>query len=103
MALLAVFPDPNLPVPQGSNNWIGVAGSPTSQRKYSTGVDTLSTNKDSIRFRAALFHYFNLSPFQTNFLFSGRAFDRPNQTASVELDPHFHADVHHGSALPRVK
>jgi hypothetical protein len=33
--------------------------------------------------RGQFYHYYDLNPFQTNFLFSGRTFDRPNQTGSV--------------------
>jgi len=83
MALLSVYPDPNLAVPIGSNNWFGVASAPTDQRKDTFGVDVLPSSKDNIRFRAQLFHYLDVNPFQTNFLFSARTFDRPNQTASI--------------------
>jgi hypothetical protein len=83
MALLSVYPDPNLFPPIGANNWIGVASAPTNQRKDTIGLDILPTSKDNIRFRGQLFHYYDLNPFQTNFLFSGRTFDRPNQTGSL--------------------
>jgi hypothetical protein len=83
MALLAVFPAPNLAVPLGTSNWYGVASSPTDQRKDTIGIDVLPSSKDNIRFRGQLFHYLNLNPFQTGFLFSARTFDRPNQTASL--------------------
>jgi len=83
MALLAVYPNPNLAIPLGSANWFGIAGQPTNQRKDTFGIDILPTSKDSIRFRGQLYHYYDLNPFQTNFLFSGRTFDRPNQTGSL--------------------
>ncbi|MBI1786019.1 MAG: TonB-dependent receptor [Acidobacteria bacterium] len=83
MALLSVYPQANLAVPQGTSNWFGVAGAPTNQRKDNIGIDLLPTSKDSIRFRAALYHYYNENPFQTGFLFSARTFQRPNQTASL--------------------
>lgn len=83
MALLAVYPDPNLAAPIGTANWFGVASQPTNQRKDTFGIDTLPTTKDNIRVRGQFFHYYDLNPFQTNFLFSGRTFDRPNQTGSV--------------------
>lgn len=83
LALLRVFPDANLASPQGSSNWYGLASAPTNQRKDTFAVDANPTNVDQIKFRGSLFHYFNLNPFQTNFLISGRTFDRPNQTASL--------------------
>jgi hypothetical protein len=83
LALMRVFPDANLASPQGSNNWYGLAGSPTDQRKDTLAIDAMPTDKDQLKFRASLFHYFNLNPFQTNFLIAGRTFSRPNQTASI--------------------
>lgn len=83
MALLNVYPAANLAVPQGTSNWFAVASNPTNQRKDTGGVDYLPTDKDNIRWRFSLFHYYDLNPFQTTFLFSGRTFDRPNQTTSV--------------------
>ncbi len=83
MALLAVYPDANLSPPLGTSNWFGVAGAPTNQRKDTFGIDLLPSTKDSIRVRGQLYHYLDFNPFQTNFLFSARTFDRPNQTGSV--------------------
>lgn len=83
LALLSVYPDPNLAVPQGSNNWFGAGAAPVNQRKDTFSVDVLPTQKDQIKFRAILYHYNDINPFQTNFLFSDRTIDRPNQTASV--------------------
>lgn len=83
MALLAVYPTPNLPVPIGTSNWFGVAGAPTNQRKDTFGIDVLPSSNDSVRFRGQLYHYLDLSPFQTGYLFSTRTFDRPNQTGSL--------------------
>ncbi|MGC4052479.1 MAG: carboxypeptidase regulatory-like domain-containing protein [Paludibaculum sp.] len=83
MALLAVFPNPNLAVPQGANNWFGVGGHPTDQRKDSFGVDFLPTQKDSIKVRGQFFHYLDVSPFPTGFQLAQQTFDRPNQTGSV--------------------
>ncbi len=83
LALLKVYPDPNLAVPQGSGNWFGAGAAPVNQRKDTFSVDVLPTDKDSIKFRASLFHYNDINPFQTNFLLSNRTIDRPNQTASV--------------------
>lgn len=83
MALLSVYPDPNLPIPLGTANWFGIASQPTNQRKDTFGIDVLPSPNDNIRFRGQLFHYFDLNPFQTNFLFSSRTFDRPNQTGSI--------------------
>ncbi|QOY86005.1 TonB-dependent receptor [Paludibaculum fermentans] len=83
MALLAVFPAANLAVPQGANNWYGVGGHPTDQRKDSIGIDFLPTQKDSIKFRGMLFHYLDVSPFPTGFALAQQTFDRPNQTSSL--------------------
>ena len=83
MALLNVYPVPNLATPIGTSNWYGIASAPTNQRKDTFGVDILPTSNDSIRVRGQLFHYLDLSPFQTGYLFSTRTFDRPNQTGSV--------------------
>lgn len=83
MALLAVYPAANLAVPQGANNWFGVGGHPTDQRKDSIGVDFLPTQKDSIKFRAMLYHYLDVSPFPTGFALAQQTFDRPNQTSSL--------------------
>ena len=83
MALLSVYPSPNLAVPQGTSNWFGVASAPTDQRKDTIGIDVLPGSRDSIKWRASLYHYLDLNPFQTNFLFSARTFDRPNQTTSL--------------------
>ena len=83
LGLLAVFPLPNLAVPQGTSNWLGVAGAPVNQRKDTIGVDVLPTNRDSFKFRASLYHYNDINPFQTGFLISSRIFDRPNQSASL--------------------
>lgn len=83
MALLAVYPSPNLAVPQGANNWFGVGGHPTDQRKDSFGVDFLPTQKDSIKLRGQFFHYLDVSPFPTGFQLAQQTFDRPNQTGSL--------------------
>jgi len=83
MALLRVYPTANFSVPGNNNNWLGVAGVPTNQRKDSGGVDLLPTANDSIRWRFSLYHYLDIAPFQTGYLFSSRTFDRPNQTTSV--------------------
>ncbi len=83
MALLAVFPDPNLATPLGTSNWYGLAASPTDQRKDTIGIDVLPSTRDAVRFRGQLYHYLNINPFQTTYLFSARTFDRPNQTGSV--------------------
>jgi hypothetical protein len=81
MALLNVYPLPNISLPNA--NWQGVASAPTDQRKDSFGVDYLPGSKDNIRFRASLFHFLDVSPFQTTYLFSSRTFDRPNQSSSL--------------------
>ena len=83
LALLSVFPDPNLATPQGTSNWYGLKSAPTNQRKDTISVDILPTQKDQIKFRSSLFHYIDTNPFQTGFLISSRIFNRPNQTASV--------------------
>ncbi len=83
MALLAVYPDANLATPLGTSNWYGVAAAPTNQREDTIGIDLLPTSNDSIRFRGQLYHYLDIAPFQTGFLFSARTFDRPNQTGSL--------------------
>lgn len=83
LGLLKVFPDPNLAVPNGANNWYGFAGASTNQRKDTYSVDWLPTQNDQVKFRASVYTYFDENPFQTNFLISAREFDRPNQTASV--------------------
>jgi hypothetical protein len=41
MALLAVYPTPNLSTPISNNNWFGLAGAPTNQRKDTIGIDVL--------------------------------------------------------------
>lgn len=83
MALLAVFPAANLAVPQGANNWFGVGGHPTDQRKDTIGLDFLPTAKDSVKFRAMFYHYLDVSPFPTGFALAQQTFDRPNQTGSL--------------------
>ncbi len=83
MGLMSVFPEPNLAVPQGSSNWYGIAGQPTNQRKDTVAVDFLPTSKDSFKFRLSMFHFNEIQPFQTNYLISGRVFDRPNESASL--------------------
>ncbi|MFN7923121.1 MAG: carboxypeptidase regulatory-like domain-containing protein [Bryobacteraceae bacterium] len=83
LALMRVFPDPNLATAIGSSNWYGLAGAPTDQRKDTIGLDVLPSNRDQIKFRASLFHYYDVNPFQTNFLIAGRFFNRPNQTGSL--------------------
>ena len=83
LALMRVFPDPNLASPQGTSNWYGLKSAPTDQRKDTISIDILPTQKDQVKFRSSLFHYVDTSPFQTNFLIASRIFSRPNQTASV--------------------
>ena len=83
MALLSVYPKANLGTPIGTSNWFGVAGAPVNQRKDSIGIDVLPTVNDSFKFRGQLYHYYDEAPFQTNFLFSTRTFNRPNQTSSL--------------------
>ncbi len=83
MALLAVYPDVNLATPIGTANWFGIAAAPTNQRKDTIGIDVLPSTRDSVRFRGQLYHYLDIAPFQTTFLFSARTFDRPNQTGSI--------------------
>lgn len=83
LALLSVYPDPNLAVPQGTGNWFGAGAAPVNQRKDTYSVDVIPTDKDQIKFRAMLYHYNDINPFQTNFLLSDRTIDRPNQTASL--------------------
>ncbi len=80
IALLNVYPEPNIAV--GTSNWFGSAAAPTNQRKDTIGIDVLPTSQDSMRFRGQLYHYLDIAPFQTTFLFSARTFDRPNQTGS---------------------
>ena len=55
---------------------------PISARTASAST-ILPGAKDSIRFRASLFHFLDISPFQTTYLFSSRTFDRPNQSSSI--------------------
>ncbi len=81
LALLNVYPEPNIAL--GTSNWFGAAAAPTNQRKDTIGIDVLPTPQDNIRFRGQLYHYLDISPFQTTFLFSARTFDRPNQTGSL--------------------
>jgi len=81
VALLNVYPNPNINL--GNANWFGAAAAPTNQRKDNFGVDYLPTSNDSIKVRGNFYHYYNENPFQTNFLFSARTFERPNQTGSV--------------------
>ncbi|MBI2688107.1 MAG: TonB-dependent receptor [Acidobacteria bacterium] len=83
LALLSVYPNPNLAIPQGTGNYFAAGAAPVDQRKDTISADYLPTSKDSIKFRSSLFHYVDINPFQTNFLFSNRVIDRPNQTASV--------------------
>ena len=83
LALLSVYPNPNLAVPLGSNNWFGARAAPVNQRKDTYSVDALPTQKDFLKFRASLYHYNDINPFQTNFLLSDRFIDRPNQTSSL--------------------
>lgn len=83
LALLSVYPDPNVAVPQGNQNYFGAGASPVNQRKDTISVDFLPSSKDSIKFRSSLYHYNDINPFQTNFLLANRTIDRPNQTASV--------------------
>ena len=83
LALLSVYPNPNLAVPQGSGNWFGAGAAPVNQRKDTVSVDALPTDKDFIKFRASIYHYNDINPFQTNFLLSDRLIDRPNQTSSL--------------------
>ena len=45
MALLAVYPDPNIGTPLGTSNWYGVAAAPTNQRKDTIGIDVLPTTR----------------------------------------------------------
>ncbi len=83
MALLSVYPSPNLAIPQGANNYFAAGAAPVNQRKDTISADYLPTQKDSIKFRSSLYHYNDINPFQTNFLLADRLIDRPNQTASV--------------------
>ena len=83
LALLSVYPNPNLAVPQGSGNWFGAKAAPVNQRKDTLSADYLPTSNDQIKFRALIYHYNDINPFQTNFLLSDRLIDRPNQTSSV--------------------
>ncbi|MGH9723386.1 MAG: carboxypeptidase regulatory-like domain-containing protein [Bryobacteraceae bacterium] len=82
-ALLRVFPDANLAVPQGTSTWYGQRGVPVNQRKDTYGADLLPSQKDQVKFRLSMFHYIDFNPFQTGFLISARTFNRPNQTASL--------------------
>ncbi len=81
IALLAVYPLPNVDL--SNANWYGVASAPTDQRKDSLGLDYLPTSRDSFKFRTSFFHFLDINPFQTTYLFSSRTFDRPNQSASL--------------------
>ncbi len=83
LALLSVYPNPNLAVPQGSGNYFAAAAAPVNQRKDTISADYIPTSKDQIKFRALLYHYNDINPFQTNFLLSNRTIDRPNQTSSL--------------------
>ncbi len=81
IALLRVYPQANINL--SSANWYGVASAPTDQRKDSWGLDYLPTEKDTFKWRASMFNFLDVSPFQTTFLFSARTFDRPNQSTSL--------------------
>ncbi|MCX6592129.1 MAG: carboxypeptidase regulatory-like domain-containing protein [Acidobacteria bacterium] len=83
LALLSVYPNPNLAIPQGSGNWYGAAAAPVNQRKDTYSLDVLPTSRDQVKFRMNFYHYNDINPFQTNFLLSNRLIDRPNQTASL--------------------
>lgn len=83
VALLNVYPLPTPGFIQGRANWYAQASAPTDQRKDTYALDVIPNQKDSVKFRMAFFHYFDINPSQTNFLFSDRFIDRPNQTASL--------------------
>lgn len=81
--LMNVYPLPNLATPQGTNNWFGLRGQPTNQRKDTYGLDILPTSKDQVKFRMSFFNFEDTNVFQTNFLLSDRVIIRPNQSASI--------------------
>ncbi|QOY86004.1 TonB-dependent receptor [Paludibaculum fermentans] len=82
MGLLQVFPLPNYDVGT-STNFYSVALATTEQRKDSMSLDYLPTSKDSIKFRALLFHYVDTDPWGTNLLLTKKTTTRPNQTSSI--------------------
>ena len=96
MALLKVYPEPNL-APSAPPTGLASAAAPTDQRKDTIGIDVLPTTKDNIRFRGQLFHYLDdlTVPDDVPVLGADLRPSEPDRVA--ELDAHVQPDVPDGN------
>lgn len=83
LALLRSFPEPTPGyVGPGSNNFFQERPTLTNQRKDTFSVDFYPNENNSIRWRAQLYHFLDVSAFRTGTDRAPQIIDRPNQTTS---------------------
>jgi hypothetical protein len=84
LALLRAFPEPTPGfVGPGSNNFFQERPTTTDQRKDTISIDIYPNPNHSIRWRAQLYHFIDVSAFRTGTDRAPQIIDRPNQTASL--------------------
>jgi hypothetical protein len=84
LALLRAFPEPTPGfIGPGSNNFFQERPTTTDQRKDTISIDIYPSQNHSIRWRAQLYHFIDVSAFRTGTDRAPQIIDRPNQTASL--------------------
>jgi hypothetical protein len=84
LALLRAFPEPTPGfVGPGSNNFFQERPTKTDQRKDTISIDVYPTENHSVRWRAQLYHFIDVSAFRAGTDRAPQIIDRPNQTTSL--------------------
>jgi hypothetical protein len=83
LALLRAFPEPTPGfVGPGSNNFFQERPTTTDQRKDTISIDVYPNQNHSVRWRAQLYHFVDVSAFRAGTDRAPQIIDRPNQTTS---------------------
>jgi hypothetical protein len=84
LALLRAYPEPTPGfVGTGTNNFFQERPTTTDQRKDTVSIDIYPTQNHSIRWRAQLYHFVDVSAFREGTDRAPQIIDRPNQTTSL--------------------
>ncbi len=83
LALLRAFPEPTGFLGAGSANFFQERPTKTDQRKDTISIDVYPSQNHSIRWRAQLYHFIDVSAFRGGTDHAPQIIDRPNQTTSL--------------------
>ncbi|HXH50085.1 MAG TPA: carboxypeptidase regulatory-like domain-containing protein [Terriglobia bacterium] len=84
LALLKTYPQPNLVVPLGSDNWTAYASHPQRQQKKTISVDVNVTPNQRLRYRGIYYSFWEYQPLDGGSGETPKYFDRPNFTNSLD-------------------